>query len=235
MEIVENYRLPIKRLTPPCAASEAVVVWLAGPASASGVPDFLWNGLSNQERDRANRFFHKRDRTLFAMTRAVLRSLLSEVTSVPANRIMFTEGPHGKPRLAEIEGPQFNVSHSGSWALIGLSDRRPIGVDIESMRRAGSELDIARSFFSDSEYCSLEGLEESLLLQSFYKIWTCKEAVLKALGVGISEHLRDFSVEWTQDRCIIRPEHNSFLPSLASVVASPVEVPLGYAGCYALA
>jgi 4'-phosphopantetheinyl transferase len=119
--------------------------------------------------------------------------------------------------------------------LIGLSDSRPIGVDIELMRRAGGELELARSFFSDAEYRALEGQENSRLLQSFYKIWTCKEAILKALGVGISEHLKDFSVELTGERYVILAEPNCFLPSLASVVANPVEVPGGYAGCYALA
>jgi 4'-phosphopantetheinyl transferase len=225
--------LPIKRLTLPCSAG--VVLWLAGPADPGGVPPHLWNTLLAAERERAKRFINAPDRILFAMTRAVLRTLLSEATSVPADQILFAEEPFGKPRLAGISGPHFNVSHSGSWALIGVSDRRPIGVDIELMRRAGGELELARSFFSDAEYHALEGLDNSELLQAFYKIWTCKEAVLKALGAGISEHLKDFSVELMSDRYAIHAEPNCFLPALASVVANPVEVPRGYAGCYALA
>ena len=235
MEIVEHHWLPIKRLTLASAANEGVVIWLAGPVWAREIPEPLWNCLSNDERNRANRFFHDRDRNLFAMTRAILRTLLSEAASVPANQILFAEGPHGKPGLAGIKGPQFNVSHSGSWALIGLSDRRPIGVDIELTRNSGDELDLARSFFSDAEYRTLEGLEDGARLQSFYKIWTCKEAVLKAIGAGISAHLKDFSVEWTSDRYAIIPECSCPLPLLASIAAYPVEVPMGYAGCYALA
>jgi 4'-phosphopantetheinyl transferase len=234
-DTVKNYRLPIKRLTLPSVGNGAAAIWLAGPTGPGGVPEHLWNGLSDDEMDRANQLFHARDRNLFAMTRAVLRTLLSEATSVPAASIMFAEGPYGKPCLAGIAGPQFNVSHSGSWALIGLSDSRPIGVDIEFERNAGGELDLARTFFSDAEYRALEGLEGGALLQSFYKIWTCKEAVLKALGAGISEHLKAFSVEWTGGRYAIVAEHKCSLPLLASVVANPVEVPGGYAGCYALA
>ena len=229
----EHPRLSIKRLTLPSTASEGVVIWLAGPAGTAAVPEPLWNRLSLDERNRANRFFHDRDRNLFAMTRAVLRSLLSEAASVPANQILFTEGPHGKPSLLGTKGPQFNVSHSGSWALIGLSDFRPIGVDIELTRNSGDELDLARSFFSDAEYRALERLEEGSRLQSFYKIWTCKEAVLKALGAGISAHLKDFSVKWTDDQYAIIPECS--LPLPASIAAYPVDVPMGYTGCYALA
>jgi 4'-phosphopantetheinyl transferase len=225
--------LPLKRLTLPSGAG--VALWLAGPAGPGGVPEPLWKTLSNGERDRANRFLHTRNRTLFALTRALLRTLLSEATSVPADKITFTEGAYGKPCLVGSGGPHFNVSHSGSWALIGLSDSRPIGVDIELMREAGGELELARSFFSDAEYRALKGLEDSMLLQSFYKIWTCKEAVLKAFGAGISEHLKDFSVELTGERYAIHPGPNCVLPALASVVANPVEVPSGYAGCYALA
>jgi 4'-phosphopantetheinyl transferase len=119
--------------------------------------------------------------------------------------------------------------------LIGISGSRNIGVDIEFMRAAGGELDLARSFFSAAEFRSLEGLANGMLLSSFYKIWTCKEAVLKAIGAGITEHLKDFSVELTEDGYVIHPEPNYFSLSLASVVANPVEVPEGYAGCYALA
>ncbi len=233
--MADGQALPIKRLTLPNAQSAGVVLWLAGPAGSGGVPEHLWTTLSATEQNRANRFLHAQDRIMFALTRAVLRALLSEATGVPADQILFVEGPYGKPGLAGIGGPHFNVSHSGSWALIGLSDSRPIGVDIELMRRAGGELELARSFFSDAEFRALEGQENGRLLQSFYKIWTCKEAILKALGVGISEHLKDFSVELTGERYAIHAGPNCFLPSLASVVAKPVEVPGGYAGCYALA
>ena len=225
--------LPLRRLALPSGAG--VALWLAGPAGPDGVPEHLWKGLSAGEKDRANRFLRVEDLALFALTRCTLRYLLSEATGIPADKIAFAEGPHGKPRLAGTNGLRFNVSHSGCWALIGFSDSRDIGVDIELMRAAGGELDLARSFFSAAEYRSLEGLANGKLLSSFYKIWTCKEAVLKAHGIGISEHLKDFSVELTTDGYAIHPESNCFSSSLASVAVRPVEVPDGYAGCYALA
>ncbi|MGH6810944.1 MAG: 4'-phosphopantetheinyl transferase family protein [Methylocella sp.] len=231
--MVETRALPLKRLTLPSGAG--VALWLAGPAAPGGVPEHLWNTLSSGEQDRANRFCRAEDRALFALTRGTLRRLLSEATSVAAGKIAFAEGPYGKPQLAGTNRPHFNVSHSGCWALIGLSDSRDIGVDIEFMRETSGELDLARSFFSAAEYRSLEGLERDTLLASFYKIWTCKEAVLKAIGAGISERLKDFSVELTEDGYTIHPEPNCFSSLLASVAVQPVAVPEGYAGCYALA
>jgi 4'-phosphopantetheinyl transferase len=231
--MAETRALPFKRLPSPSGAG--VALWLAGPAAPGAVPEHLRNALSRGEKDRANRFRRVEDRALFAVTRGALRCLLSEVTGVPADKIAFAEGPHGKPRLAGTNGPHFNVSHSRCWALIGFSDSREIGVDIEFMRAAGGELDLARSFFSAAEYRSLEGLANGTLLSSFYRIWTCKEAILKAYGAGITEHLKNFSVELTEDGFAIHLEPNCFSPSLASVAVQPVEVPEGYAGCYALA
>jgi|SRR5579883_535694 4'-phosphopantetheinyl transferase len=232
-DIASGHAPPLKRLTP--AAQTSAAVWLAGPADPGRISEDLWSTLSSDERNRANRFLHARDRSLFAMTHAALRALLSEATSVPADEILFAEGPYGKPSLAGMRGPHFNISHSGSYALIGLSRGRPIGVDIEAMRGTGDELKLAQSFFSDAEYHALQCLRDGLLLQAFYKIWTCKEAILKALGAGISEHLKDFSVGLTSGGYVIHSESNYFSQTLASPVAAyPVEVPEGYAGCYAL-
>jgi 4'-phosphopantetheinyl transferase len=231
--MAETRALPIERLTLPSGAG--VALWLAGPAGPDGVPEHLWNILSRGEKDRSNRFLRLEDRALFALTRGTLRRLLSEATGVAADKIAFAEGPYGKPCLVGTHGPHFNVSHSGCWALIGFSGSRDIGVDIEFMRAAGGELDLARSFFSAAEYRSLEGLDRDMLLSSFYRIWTCKEAILKAHGAGISEHLKDFSVELTENGYAIHPEPDCFSSSLASVAVQPVEVPEGYAGCYALA
>jgi 4'-phosphopantetheinyl transferase len=233
IDMAETAVLRLKRLALPSGAG--VALWLAGPAGPGGVPEHLWNTLSRGEKDRANRFRRPEDRALFALTRGTLRRLLSETTGFPAEELAFAEGPHGKPRLAGTNGPRFNVSHSGCWALIGFSDRRDIGVDIECLRAAGGDLDLARSFFSAAEYRALEGLERDMLLSSFYKIWTCKEAILKAYGAGITEHLKNFSVELTEDGFAIHLEPNCFSPSLASVAVQPVEVPEGYAACYALA
>jgi 4'-phosphopantetheinyl transferase len=232
--MAETRALPLKRLT--LRSGAGVALWLAGPAGPDGVPEHLWNPLSRGEKDRANRFLRVEDRALFALTRGTLRCLLSEATGVAADKIAFAEGPYGKPCMVGTHGPHFNVSHSGCWALIGFSNNRDIGVDIEFMRAAGAggELDLARSFFSAAEYRSLEGLANGMLISSFYKIWTCKEAVLKAHGSGITEHLKDFSVELTEDGYAIHPESNCFSSSLVSAV-EPVAVPEGYAGCYALA
>jgi 4'-phosphopantetheinyl transferase len=224
----------------PCTSMDirgcaGVKVWLAGPFPE--VPENLWNVLSGTEKDRADRFIHPADRVLFIATRGILRCLLSDATGIAAEQIQFAEGLAGKPYLSGHRGPHFNVSHSGSFALIGLSEseNRPVGVDIERMHFTGDELNVAQSHFSAAEYRALLGLEQEPMLCSFYKIWTCKEAVLKACGAGISEHLKSVTVALNKDGFALRPQHHCFLPGLATVCARPVAVPQGYAGCCALA
>jgi 4'-phosphopantetheinyl transferase len=224
---------PVKRL--PFPGGAGVDLWLAGPSFADAVPDQLWVTLSESEKYRADRFLRPEDRALFVMTRGTLRLLLGMATEVAAEAVAFAEGPFGKPYLAGTRGPLFNVSHSGSFALIGLSENRPIGVDIERMRRTGDELNVAKRFFSATEFRLLQSLEEDAMLSAFYKTWTCKEAVLKAHGAGISQHLKHFSVEETADGFAIHPEPDGILPAFAAISAEPVAVPPGYAGCCALA
>ena len=225
--------LPVKRLTFP--GSEAVKLWLAGPAQANAVAGSLWNVLSVTEKGRAERFARLEDRALFILTRGVLRCLLSEATRVSAEEIQFAEGPAGKPYLSGLRGPHFNVSHSGSYGLIGLSGSRPVGVDIERMRVSGDELNVAQNYFSADEYRALRSLKKEALRTAFYQIWTCKEAVLKACGAGISGHAKSFTVELKKDGFALHPEPHCALPAFEEICARLVAAPPGYAACCALA
>lgn len=191
--------------------------------------------LSGDEIDRANRFLRAEDRARFMLTRAALRHLLAEETGASPEKLVFTVGPFGKPALAGAETLHFSVSHSGALALIGMSLSRLIGVDIELMRENIDELALAQSFFCAEEHRFLEGLEGAVQLEAFYRIWTCKEAVLKAFGVGITAHLKDFQVELAPAGPSIRPQPNCFTPALAHVQVQSIDVPDAYAATFALA
>src|SRR5437660_11724621 len=91
LNMADEHVLRLKRLTLPSRAG--VALWLAGPAGPGGVPEHLWNALSRGEKDRANRFRRPEDRALFALTRGMLRCLLSEATGVAAEEFAFAEGP----------------------------------------------------------------------------------------------------------------------------------------------
>ncbi len=213
---------------------EAANLWLVDIADAAAIPSDS-STLSADEMARANRFVRAQDRTSFILARAALRRLLGQATGVRPENLSFSVGPYGKPFLAGRQDVQFNVSHSGSLALIGVSTERPIGVDIELMRENIDELTLARHFFCEKEHRFLATLAGEAQLTAFYKIWTCKEAVLKAFGAGISTYLKDFSVHLAPNGLTIEPEPHCFAPEIAKLRVEPVEVPTGYAATFVLA
>jgi 4'-phosphopantetheinyl transferase len=190
--------------------------------------------LSADERARAARFHSLEDRLRFGLTRAALRLLLARGTGSAPAAVAFTTAAGGKPALSG-NGPHFNVSHSGSYALVGISRQRPIGVDIEKARELDDLLAIAEACFSPGEYRRLAALPPGERTRSFFAIWTGKEAVSKALGSGIDASLRDFSVRATRSAYAIAPETGASALRLAGIVLERLEVPEDYAAALALA
>lgn len=214
---------------------DGVTLRLLDVAPAASRPPAILDCLSIEEQARAARFRSVEDRLRFALTRAALRNMLGEATGEAPEALVFETGRYGKPSLAGTAGPYFNVSHSGSFALIGVSRLRPIGVDIEWNREISDMLGLAEAFFSRREYRSLVGLNPKERESAFYAIWTGKESVLKALGTGIGESVKDFSVASSGAGFSLAPETESFARRLAGVDLEKITVPSNYAAAFALA
>ena len=114
-----------------------------------------------------------------------LRSVLASYLNRAADDVHLQRGEHGKPFLADAPALQFNQSHSGGALLIAISRDQPIGVDLEISRRQRPVLDLASRYFAPSETTALAALTAELQPFAFLELWSCKEAVLKAIGQGI--------------------------------------------------
>ena len=108
-------------------------------------------------------------------------------------------GEHGKPYAPDLNGIEFNLSHSGRHALIAIARGQPIGIDIEAQGRRRSIDDIAERFFAPAESRALRAMPEASRDAAFLRLWTGKEAVLKALGVGLSFGLDRVEFELDED------------------------------------
>ena len=152
--------------------------------------------LSAEETARADRFLREADRDRYIASHAALRVVIGRECGLPPERLRFATEPNGRLFLAEPAGTDLdvNLSHSGDIALIGLVRGARIGVDVEIRRPLPDALRIARSHFARDETTALEALPPSQRERAFFGLWTRKEAVVKALGAGLSQPLAGFSV-----------------------------------------
>jgi 4'-phosphopantetheinyl transferase len=158
--------------------------------------------LSSDERGRTDRFHFARDRRRFVVARAALRDVLGRYLALPPVQVAFTYGPQGKPALdaAIHTAPlQFNLSHCDELALIAVTARRSIGVDLERVREIEDLLVMAERTFSRHETAALLALPEAQRPEAFLNCWTRKEAFVKALGDGLSWPLDQFDVSLAPD------------------------------------
>lgn len=114
----------------------------------------------------------------------------------------LTENACGRPELADRDDLWFSLSHSGPWIVCAVA-AHPVGVDVELPR--GNTLAVARRFFSPEEIVQLR--EET----DFLRLWTAKEAFLKALGCGLTIPLDSFRVELRPEGAVLH-QNRSELP-----------------------
>jgi len=150
--------------------------------------------LSDDERARADRFVVAGDRERFTVARGSLRRLLASYIAVAADALSFAYGAHGKPSLAGKSGLRFNLSHAADSAMIAIAVQREVGIDIEATMRDVDVDGVARKTFSSDECVRLAALAPAERRAAFFRIWTRKEAYVKARGEGFGYPTRSFSV-----------------------------------------
>lgn len=173
----------------------AVDLWtwdLDAPVAAAAVAT-----LSDDERARAARFVHDRDRRRYVAGRARLRAILADYMGRPAEVLRFRYGAHGKPALDDAGDLCFNLSHTGDLAALAVTRGHELGVDIE--RAEPVREDVASRFFSVREQAALRQAPADDQVRGFHRIWTRKEAFVKALGEGLSTPLAAFAVTLDDD------------------------------------
>lgn len=126
------------------------------------------------------------DRQAYLHCRWMLRRLLGLYLGIPAAALALDYGPAGKPRLSgPAAGYEFNLSHGGNFALLGVSRRIPLGIDLEPLRPRRHLLDLAQRLFDRDTYSRLSRLPPRRRRLPFYLAWTELEARVKAGGESL--------------------------------------------------
>lgn len=170
----------------PASAAGLEAWWREEPPTAQTSDLAL---LSPDERARAERFHFDADRALFASAHALTRRALGTQLGCPPEQLRFAIGERGKPTLEYPKGarmPAFNLSHTRGGSLFALGPAAELGVDLESGASLRDPLELGKSVFHPAELEWLVAAEDAPTLRArFLRLWTLKEAYLKARGWGL--------------------------------------------------
>jgi 4'-phosphopantetheinyl transferase len=142
----------------------------------------------------------------------LVRTVLSCYAAIPPKEWVFSKNSHGRPEVANSEGAgalSFNISHTHSLIVLGVTRGSLLGVDVENIFAREVPLDVANHFFAPDEMQALAAVPAHQQQYRFFEYWTFKEAYIKARGMGLSLPLAEFSFQFPADRRVaitIAPE-----------------------------
>lgn len=158
-----------------------------------------WQCLDTEESKRARRFIYPQDRDRYVRAHAGMRSLLGAYAQIDPGDVVYAKNSYGKPRMIRPNHEQqtspifFNLSHTENVAVLALSARHELGVDVEA--ECPRDARVAARYFSAVELHTLQTLPPELWLRGFYRCWTGKEALLKGEGRGLNVPLDSFDIQ----------------------------------------
>lgn len=183
---LHDYRIPSDY--PPRLSNQEAHLWIIEDTEKEDA--LLVNTLNEEEKRRASQMLIEGPRHNFIVSRAFLRQVLSYYINISPIEIVFEYGPLGKPHLIAEQNPkriQFSLSHAGNKTVLLIGNSLHLGIDVENLDRK-KELRwkaITRRFFHPAEAELLDVTDSTLAPELFIKLWTIKEALIKAEGLGV--------------------------------------------------
>lgn len=153
--------------------------------------------LDKDERQRHQRIQPKEGKRQFALCRSALRASLIEILHCNNDDLRFTDSRESKPVAIvrdKIVQHNFNVSHSYRHGMIALSEKGRVGIDVEERvvrYDIGGEITKA---FSPTERMALRNTQGDNNVQMFFRLWTIKESLIKAIGEGFRLDTSSFTI-----------------------------------------
>lgn len=191
---------PVTRSLPP----GEVHLWRIPLTPSAEEISLLHTLLSADELQRADRLFDRRKAQDLIVGRGRLRQILASYLHADPAAIALTCGRHGKPALTS-NTLQFNLSHSGAWAVLALRADAAVGVDLERIDPALDYAALAARFFTSAENALLLAAPMAQRQRRFYQLWTRKEALLKGQGSGFSVSAEQEAGDWSLQSFWIAP------------------------------
>ncbi len=125
-----------------------------------------------------------------------LNKLLVRYLGINESLLQLKKSKYGKPYISGeyFEKLFFNISHTQGFSVIAFYAGSEIGVDVEVNQHLPEEASIGDMIFHEKEKIIYSNLSAEKRSEYFYKVWVYKEAYLKAIGSGLSEDPRKYSL-----------------------------------------
>lgn len=149
--------------------------------------------LSGSERAR---FSQRHGRENAVVTRATLRQVLSSLLGTEPGGVVIENDAHGRPRAVTGRRVEFSVTHTAHvGAIVATTGQLALGIDLEWRGRVKAWTDhamarMARRCLTTDERTEFDTLRDDEKRNAFLRAWTRKEALLKALGTGLTTPMR---------------------------------------------
>lgn len=163
----------------------------------------LYRCVSRERKDKINQYKFEADAKRCLYADILVRYLACDKLHIKNDKVYIENNKYGKPYLHHIKNQFFNISHSGKWVACGWSNQE-IGIDIQKIEDI--DLDIAKSFFCESEYLSVMNCEKTEQINSFYTLWTLKESYIKYKGNGLIIPLNSFQFNIMNEKISLQSE-----------------------------
>jgi len=157
--------------------------------------EVLISWLSGDERARMNKFHAAQHRHAYLVGHALLRGALARELDCDPAVLEFETNAYGKPALVMPSMHpklEFNLSHTDGLCVLAMSWHSKLGCDVESLKRHGLDVEIARKFFTPEESEEIATHPPEHQIYRLLSYWTLKEAYIKAEGQGLSMGLDSF-------------------------------------------
>ncbi|MBY0273027.1 MAG: 4'-phosphopantetheinyl transferase superfamily protein [Alphaproteobacteria bacterium] len=196
----------------------------------------LLTSLSPDERERAASFKFEEDQSVFVIARGILRHLLAAYLKQSPSNIDFTYNVYGKPLLIQPKQDNpiyFNLSHSNDMVVYAFSLKKFVGIDIEYLKADIVEPGVVQQVLSEKEQKVFyrKPIEKQPL--SFFRIWVCKESLIKALGHGFSYSPIKIELDISKDPISLSKEGQD-KPFAQKWLLKEFSLTCGYVGAVAL-
>ena len=164
-------------------------IWSANLDQPESVAQKYYSVLSQQEKNQVDKYKIKELRYRYILSKGILRQLLADYLVCEYQEIEFEYNDFGKPGIAtssNADDIRFNLSHSGNLAVFSFVKNKNIGIDVEQVQEIQDMDGVVNLCFSESEKEWFYRISPAEKKEIFYKIWTTKEAYIKAIGKGFS-------------------------------------------------